>query len=168
MSNSISLRRLRAILRYDPETGIFSWLQSPKNTRIQIGDRAGYTGHRGYRWITADGRQYQEHRLAYFYMSGRWPKQVDHRDGNRSNNSWDNLRRATDSQNQANKRLTSKNSSGYKGVTARKFVSGVRYIAQISHRKRCFHIGIFDTPEMAHAAYCTEARRLHGPFFNGG
>jgi hypothetical protein len=141
----------------------------PKHRPIKIGDRAGGVGHKGYRFIKIDNQEYAEHRLAVFYMTGEWPPdQTDHRDLDKANNKWENIRPADGTQNQANRRLTKLNTTGFKGVTGRQFAGSYKYIAQISYRGTNTHLGVFETPEEAHEAYCREAMRLHGEFFNKG
>src|ERR1043166_2099295 len=107
---------LRELLRYDAETGEFRW-EKRMSRSVRAGDVAGVTDRDGYRRITIAGRIYPAHRLAWLYMTGTWCSVlVDHRDGDPSNNRWDNLRRATVSQNNANRRLHRNNKCGFKGV----------------------------------------------------
>jgi HNH endonuclease len=159
---------LRSILSYDPVTGIFRWIASPNHRagKINPGDEAGYIGStKPYRYITIDGAAYSAHRLAWLYMTGSFPPhQVDHKDLNKTNNAWDNLRRATGNQNQANKPKTKQNTSGLKGVN---FLRG-KWRAQITHNGKTMHIGVYDTLEDGHEAYCREAKRLHGEFWHKG
>lgn len=89
--------RLRELLHYAPETGVWTWLVTRK---VRAGSVAGTPGGRGYIQIRIDYKRYLAHRLAFLYTIGRWPlHQVDHRDRDRSNNCWDNLREATHQQN---------------------------------------------------------------------
>lgn len=92
-------------------------------------------------------------------------RQVDHVDGNGLNCRRANIRIATHAQNQWNVGITARNSSGFKGVKATR--SGLRWRAQISFEGRQIHIGYFQSPEEAHAAYVREAARLHGEFARG-
>ncbi len=157
----VTADRLRELLSYDPSTGLFTWLLSTGN-RAPVGAVAGSVG-KGYVDIRIDQRLYKAHRLAWLYMTGEWPEQqIDHRDLNRANNRWDNLRVATNSQNHANTRAQSNNRSGFKGVSWSKAAN--KWMAQIV-RDRCHtYLGLFDTPEDAHAAYCVAAERLFGEF----
>jgi HNH endonuclease/AP2 domain len=106
---------------------------------------------------------YNEHQLAWFYMTGRWPKPtIDHRDGDSTNNRWNNLRQATASQNNANRRRPRNNTSGYKGVYRGRRPGQWR--AQIGKNGRTKYLGTFPTRQAAHAAYVAAARKHYGEF----
>ena len=87
---------------------------------------------------------------------------VDHIDGDGLNNRRNNLRLATNAQNQFNQRMRSDNKSGYRGVSFRK--SDGTWTAQIKANGRRHYLGIYKTPEEAHAAYCKASAELHGEF----
>ena len=96
-------------------------------------------------------------------MTGEWPsRQVDHKDTDRSNNRWANLRLATGSQNKANMGKRADNKSGYKGVSWYSQTS--RWVAQIRFEGKSKTLGYFLDPVKAHAAYCEAAARLFGEF----
>jgi hypothetical protein len=157
----ITRARLREVLQYDSATGEFHWLKRLSRP-IRVGDVAGALEINGYWKISIKGRQYRAHHLAWFYMTGKWcPGCIDHRDGDRANNRWDNLRRATRSQNCANRRRPRNNKCGFKGVT--RMESG-RWRAAIHKLGQRHHLGTFPTPQAAHAAYMTAARKLFGEF----
>ncbi|MDR3464182.1 MAG: HNH endonuclease signature motif containing protein [Beijerinckiaceae bacterium] len=142
------------MLRYDPETGRFTWLVS-RGGKAQAGTNAGAVNNHGYVVIYIFGKCYMGGRLAWFYMTGQWPPAlIDHRDTNRANNRWGNLREASSSQNGANSSRPSTNTSGVKGVYRR----GSRYIAQIASGGRRIYLGIFDDMESAAAAYAKAAQ----------
>jgi HNH endonuclease/AP2 domain len=88
---------------------------------------------------------------------------IDHRDGNSTNNRWSNLRLATVSQNNANRRRPRHNTSGYKGVSLCRR-SGRRRWRAVIYKKGQIHLGTFPTPEAAHAAYVAAAPKVHGKF----
>ena len=155
----LTQERLKELLRYDPETGLFYWLQD--RYRVKAGDRAGSVSRStGYRIIRLCQRNYAEQRLAWFYMKGEWPPhEVDHEDLNKQNNKWSNLRSATSSQNKTNR----KGRGRYpKGVCFHK-ASGL-FSSRIHSDGKQISLGYFKTPELAHQAYCAAAPKYHGEF----
>ena len=169
MAQNITHARVRQVFDYNPSTGYVIWKIKPKHRAgiIEVGDRAGYSHWKGYRWITLDNKGYAEHRLIWFWVTGKWPpNQIDHKDGNKANNKWDNLRLATNGQNQANTRLRKTNTTGYKGVTYNK--KQKVYIAQVCINGKVTYLGSFTTPEEAYAKRCQVTQELHGEFFNKG
>ena len=112
----LTINRLKEVLRYDAETGLFTWIVRTSN-RVKIGSVAG-TLVCGYLSIHIDGERFQAHRLAWFYMKGNWPyAQLDHRNGVRSDNRWNNLREAPGSLNHENlRRARADNSTSVLGV----------------------------------------------------
>lgn len=157
----ITVERLREVLAYDPETGVFTWKVTNSN-RAPAGTRAGRVATHGYRRIRIDGTEYAEHRLAWLYMTGNWPEpETDHRDGDPANNRWSNLREATRSQNTANRRLAADRTLP-KGVS--RSANGKRFVAQFVHQRVVRYLGTFDTASDAHAAYMFAARDHHGEF----
>ena len=99
------------------------------------------------------------HRLAFLYMTGRFPKvDVDHEDTIKHHNWWSNLREATRSQNMQNQRKSQLNNKlGLLGVHSQ----NGKFIAQIGINGKQTYIGNFNTPEEAHIAYLNAKRELH-------
>lgn len=160
----LTQERLKELLRYSPETGLFYWLQDRGGKRS--GEEAGCR-KRTYILISVDDVVYRAHHLAWFYMTGEWPDPfVDHRDLNKHNNIWTNLRLATKSQNMANVGLIKSNKSGLKGVS--RYRAGEAYgkpwQASIGKDGKSRHLGHFATKEEAHAAYVTAAENIFGEF----
>jgi HNH endonuclease len=90
---------LKRFLKYDPLSGIFIWKYRLAGKNL-IGTEAGTLNSRGYLQIKILNRRYLSHRLAFLYMTGKWPKlEVDHKNNIKTDNSWDNLREATCHQN---------------------------------------------------------------------
>lgn len=156
-----TLEELRSIFHYDPNTGAWKRLKGPFGRGKPGGECGKFL--RGYRIIGIRYKHYKASRLAWFYMTGVWPeKNIDHIDGNPSNDRWDNLREANQTQNNANQRLSKKNKCGFKCVRYRERTG--KYLSQIMIRRKSVHIGTFDTPEEAHAAYMERAIKEWGEF----
>ena len=162
MACDLSQEQLKHYLDYDPETGAMRRRVATSN-RVKVGDVAGSVMKpAGYRAVCVGGRSYYEHRLAWLYVHGEWPKrQIDHINGCKSDNGIENLREATPAQNQQNARTRADNRSGLAGACfdsrRGKWVSGIKVNGV---RK---HLGSFSTPEEAHAAY-VQAKAEHHVF----
>ncbi len=153
-------KTLRNLLKYSPDTGLFTWLVSPTNC-VQVGDIAGCV-HHGYIEIKINGRVFHAHRLAFLYMEGRWPlKFMDHINMDRSDNRWCNLREATPAQNRANCYAFQNKAVPVKGIYWRPCGSNW----EASFRGK--YLGKFSTKELAHAAYCKAASEHFGEYARG-
>jgi hypothetical protein len=137
-------------MHYDPDTGMFRWLAG-NGRRVSAGDVAGYNRPDGYRLIGIGDAMYSAHRLAFVWMTGSCPYEIDHKDRNPSNNAWSNLRPASRAENEVNKTLSSRNKSGIKGVSWHK-KSG-KWRAQITIGKRVKELGCFSDINDAAEAY---------------
>lgn len=160
-AQGLTAERLRALLSYDQETGVFTRLVSLRG--VNAGDIAG-TLHKtsGYVYIGVDAKSYRAHRLAWLYMTGEWPVEVDHKDRNRSNNRWRNLREATRSQNNANGKTRVDNSSGHKGIN---WVARVtRWRAYVTLNSKQHHLGYFLHKEDAITARVAAQKSTFGEF----
>jgi hypothetical protein len=160
----LTQERLKELLSYDPLTGVFLWRVDRGGKKA--GDVAGCR-KRTYTVISVDDRIYRAHLLAWLYMTGKWPNPfVDHRDLDKHNNIWTNLREATKSQNMANVGLIKSNKSGLKGVS--RYRAGESYgkpwQSHIQKDGKVMHLGHFATKEEAHVAYVIAAERLFGEF----
>lgn len=94
------------------------------------------------------------------------PTVVDHANHNSIDNRRNNIRACTRQQNQMNRGKASHNTSGFKGVTKHKQCG--KWAAQMNLKGKHIHLGLFDTAEEAHAAYCKAADEHHGEFANYG
>jgi hypothetical protein len=157
----LTQERLKQLLDYSPDTGLFYWRVDRGG--IKAGSIAGARRESGYITISVDSRLYRAHQLAWLWMTGRWPAQfVDHKDMQKDNNRWANLREATKSQNQMNTRLQSNNTTGHKGVTW--FKQYGKYQVMVWKNRKAHFIGYFETLEEAATARNTAAERIHGEF----
>lgn len=158
-------RQLKQQLDYDPLTGAFTWKVSNSN-RIKVGQIAGSIGNHGYLRISIDKKFYLSHRLAWLWMTGEFPPdQIDHINRVKTDNRWENLRAATNQQNQMNC-ISKDNTSGKKGVTWDKWKS--KWKAQIRVNGVNHNLGFYNDIEDAAVAYKNIARILHGEFNHFG
>lgn len=158
----ITHTRLKQLLDYNPETGLFTWLEQ-YNSRTIVDSTAGTVDSGGYIKIQIYGKQYRGGRLAWFYMTGEWPLEyIDHKDGNRANDAWCNLREATYSESTHNRYLPV-GESGLRGVR-RIHSDPPRWEARIAVGYHRTTLGTFDSAEEAHAAYLAASNNLHGKF----
>lgn len=159
---SLSQDRLKALLRYEPESGLFIRISGhPYRPDFGPGSVAGSVNNHGYIAISVDGRTYSGHRLAVPWMTGAWPtQQVDHMNGNRSDNKWKNLREVSASMNRQNQRNAKRNSkSGLLGVSWSE--ASKKFQASIYVNGRLMHLGMFGSDVEAHEAYLSKKRELH-------
>ena len=157
----IDLKTLKSILDYDPATGIFTW-RVKTSKKVVAGKQAGGINVAGYVVIGIDGKTYYAHRLAWFYMTGDWPSQVDHEDNVKTNNRWSNLRIASHQQNVLNAKLSKNSTSGRKGVSWHKGAGRWSAYIILDGKKR--HLGLFDSPDEAHKSYITAATAAQPDF----
>lgn len=159
MKPVLTREELAALLDYDPESGVLRWKVGRRGT-ARAGDIAG-TEFNGYRWISIKGTKYLAHRLAFLFMTGKWPaKFIDHVDGEGLNNAWSNLREASNAQNQQNRQRAKKNSStGLLGVSRASGGRGFQSQIQVNGENR--HLGYYDNELVAGAVYQAAKKLLH-------
>jgi hypothetical protein len=154
----ITQERMKQLLHYNPNTGVFTRIDSNRVDRL--GKQPGSRNTKGHVQIRLDGVLYVAHRLAWLYMNGEFPvNQLDHIDGDKTNNKIVNLRDATNKQNQENVPLQVNNTSGYRGVSFDKRLKKFR--AYVCHNRQQTTLGFFATSEAA----ATAAKKARDQFF---
>ncbi len=137
---TITQTELRNVFNYNENTGIFTWAKKTSKT-VTVGKIAG-TLSKGYIKIRYNGKRYEAHRLAWLYVYGEMPSDdIDHINRDRADNSIVNLRITTKAENNKNKGLDSRNTSGTTGVYW--FTARNRWVARIGVDGKFIHLGIF-------------------------
>lgn len=159
----LTAERLREILHYDPESGIFTWIKKPhkKANLVTPGERAGNVCSDGYRKIYVDKYGHKEHRLAWLYINGEQaPSILDHINGNRGDNRFSNLRLATRSLNNQNR-----TKSRAKALPLGVHYSGRNYQARITAtlagKTLKLYLGAFSSMDEAESVYRAAKILLH-------
>jgi hypothetical protein len=153
-----SFSEVEKVLRYDSTSGKFFW--KVQRGRCRAGEEAGTPSH-GYSKIKVLNTLHYAHRLAWLLHYGEWPRfEIDHINMDRGDNRISNLREATHSQNQMNRKARG-GAVGLKGVR----VKDGKYFSVINVNGRPTYLGQRPTPELCHEAYVEAAKKLHGEFW---
>lgn len=168
MADNFDQIQLKAVLDYEPETGVFRWKTERTNAPNggRIGTVAGSPASNGYWRIWLFGGEHLAHRLAWLWMTGEWPpSDIDHDNLVRNDNSWDNLRLANPSLNAAN--ILPKKTKGWP------FVKGITFVAKQPNRPfkaaievggKYHYLGSHSTLEEAVAAHAAASVKFFGEF----
>ena len=162
--SKISQEIIKELLTYNPVTGIFTW--NVNRSRARKGKEAGTRDRSGYIGISIDRVIYRAHRLAFIYMNGEEPDIVDHINGITNDNRWVNLRSVTCGQNNLNRKLSSHNTSGCKGVSWRKRDKRWRVKCRADGVE--YWLGTYVELSEAEAVIKAFREKLHGDFCNHG
>ena len=155
---SLAQSQLKKLLHYDPDTGVFTH-KLPRHG-VSVGREAGYLQPDGYRYVTLLGFRYVAHRLIWVYVHGYLPaNQLDHINRNRSDNRLLNLREVTAAENKQNLGISSKNKSGFRGVSFDK--DNNLWRASISVNNKPVNLGRYPTILEASKAYALAAKKYH-------
>lgn len=161
----VSLTRLKKLLSYEPHTGIFRWIAAPSKVCHSdfVGRIAGTKSRRGYVVIRVDGGFYKAHRLAWFYVTGAWPKEdIDHKNSDKGDNRFQNLREATRQENNRSKPPQRNSRSGVTGIGWRKRER--KWLARITVDKKHRYLGLFHDKQAAIRARRDAEIELFGDF----
>lgn len=169
---------IRELIDYNPETGEtvwrerdVKWFKASNKFSAEIHcdlfnrRRCGkpvFTAvtSKGYRRGKLIDGLYMLHRIIWVYMTGEWPDQVDHINGDKSDHRWVNLRNASQTENQKNRPMQKNNTTGYTGVGRSRKGASKPFVAYIGHKKKTITIGYFDSAEEAYAARLAKAKEL--------
>lgn len=165
----LTQERLKQLLRYSPVVGVFEKLVggSRKSRPKRWVLAGGVRRDTGYITISVGGKSYAAHRLAWLYMYGVMPEQeIDHIDGDRSNNAIKNLRIATRCENMWNTASHKNNRSGLKGVSWDKARN--MWVGRIKAEGKVAFNAYFKTLEEAEVAMAEARARIHEEFANNG
>lgn len=143
-------------IRYDKKTGKL-FCKKTRNNKAIAGNQCGSDNVSGYKSIRIFGKNYKQHRVAWFLHYGTWPvNQIDHINGIITDNRIENLRDVTNRENAQN-RFAHRNG---KIVGASFFEKNNKWVARIRVKKRNKHLGYFKTKLEANAAYLKESKKL--------
>lgn len=137
----ITQDELKLLFLYNSFTGVFTWLVN-KGKRGKADHIAGHIESIGYVQVGINGKKYRMHRLAWLYVYGEMPIEIDHINGNRSDNRISNLRSVERQENMMNKKIRSNNSSGFNGVSFCK--KQKQWKARIKFKGENIHLGFYD------------------------
>lgn len=155
---SLTFKHADALLKYDPITGVLTW-KVDRGKRTKAGDEAGFVCSKSsYMLLKTCGVQTGAHRIAWLLATGDWPVgEIDHINGDKSDNRLCNLRDVDKMTNGANRHKANKNgASGMLGVHKHK--SG-RWQSEVRRGGIRKYIGLFDSVDQARAAFLGEASK---------
>lgn len=156
---------IRQLVTYNEDTGEIYW-KGLIHKSYDITKEAGFITTYDRRVITINSKPYYASQLAYLYMEGYIPNEIDHKDTNSMNDAWENLRDCSKSQNQHNKNIQINNTSGVKGISYHRRVR--KWQAQIKLHGKYYSAGYHRTLEEAKVAIEVLRVKLHGEFANHG
>jgi hypothetical protein len=143
----LTQKELKRLVNYNEETGIFSW-KINRPCQINKDDLIGSKDKNGYLTVHIGKRHYKLHRLVFLYVKGRFPKKnIDHINGTKTDNRFNNLREVSHSLNCRNRPVRSDNKSGHQGVSYTKLNKKWRADIGINGKRK--YLGEFKTYEEA-------------------
>lgn len=166
---NLTAERVREVLHYDPETGVFTWAKDVMggHGKRQVVRRQGElvgckSQQNGYILLRIDRRLYLAHRAAWLYVHGDWPCTIlDHINGIRDDNRIANLREARGGLNSQNLRGPKKRKLDAPLGVSFQPRGRRKWLAQITVDGACHYLGAYGSPDEAHQAYLAAKRRLH-------
>jgi hypothetical protein len=154
----ITQGRIKEVLSYEAATGVFKYKVTYGSKKK--GGMAGWVNDLGYRWIELDGSMYRAARLAWVYVYGTEPTDLEHIDGDRDSNRISNLRES----NPRDIRINNSKRKGGKLLGASFYKRSGTWISYIRFKGIKYHIGYYRTEIAAHKAYLRAAEyiKIHG------
>lgn len=149
--NEATVEQVRQILDYNPETGVLTWKNKPRemfttdrqfktwNTRFAGKEAGNANGVNGYRNVGVLGTLYLAHRIIWLHYYGEWPNEVDHINHDRHDNRISNLQEAVRTTNMQNSSLSVNNKTGFNGVQFRRG----KWLAVIGVNNKRINLGTF-------------------------
>jgi len=161
----LTVELLNELFEYDKETGKLYW--KVVRGRAKVGGEVGSVNSEGYILTTVNRKPYRAHRLVFLMHKGYLPKFLDHINGDKKDNRIENLRPVSVAQNAQNAKISSRNTSGYKGVY---WISSMKkWRVQITgNGGKIIHLGCFENLEEAAEVVRVAREELHGNFANHG
>jgi hypothetical protein len=169
---------LKECFNYDEITGSLYWKERPlshfktdrmmkiMNARMANTVAGSVSGGR-YLSVIINLKSYRNHRIVWKLVTGSDPTdQIDHINGDKLDNRFENLREANNAQNQYNVGLNKNNTSGFKGVSFDKWYG--LWNAAIGFNRKQYRIGRFKTKEQAAEAVMLARESFHKEFTNYG
>jgi hypothetical protein len=163
MKQELTQERLKELLYYDPDTGIFTWKERGiKNVDNRLYGKEAGAKSRGYLVTRLDDILYFNHRLAWLYMTGKLPKnKIDHINNIRNDNSFFNLREADQSQNSQNLKSAKINNKSTGLLGAFYCEKRKLFYSRIRINNKVIRLGYFHSAVNAHSAYINAKRKYH-------
>ena len=162
------MQNAASLINYNKDTGEFTWKERQNsawwNSRYAGKAALTATARNGYKVGSINDKTCYAHRVAWEFVYGPIPegKDIDHVNGNKSDNRIENLRVASRSQNMANCVSRKGSTSKYIGVSWS--TREKRWVAQITKDYKTYGIGTFESEIDAATAYDTRAIEIHGEY----
>jgi len=154
----ITKERLDELFEFDYKIGFTNKISRGRACKHS---RSGYVDVHGYRRIVIDYIKYYEHHLVWFYVTGQWPQELDHKDGDRANNAFSNLRECTRTENNFN----AERATGISGLRGAYWDSRVsKWYSKIQVGGQVRWLGSYNTSEEAHCAFMIAVEQTHKEF----
>jgi len=152
---------LKELVDYNPDTGVFAWKKIRRG--VSCNKKVGTVKPNGYIVVLINRKLYRLHRLAWLYMTGKWPdNEIDHINGNRADNRFCNIRQATKAENNWNKKVRKDSTTGIKNVLY--YPNYQTYYVKITANNVSHSFGPFKTKDEAASVAKEKRIEIHKNF----